>query len=202
MGLRRQTAGRDRFAVLLVDSGSTGDAPARLRRLARQHPGASLIRMEQPGLSVARNAGAAAARTPYIAYIDDDAVPAPDWVERILAALESQRRRPPSLLGGRILPRWQVPLPTGGRHDCGACCRSWSRRAGGNTARRRWRPASSPTPRTWSCMSRPCWRPAVFRRPPAGWGTPCCPTRKCSSPGGCRMPAIRSATIPASWWST
>jgi GT2 family glycosyltransferase len=59
---------------------------------------------------MARNAGAWAARTPFIAYIDDDAVPAADWVESILAAI-AQPGRPPALIGGRILPRWEAPLP-------------------------------------------------------------------------------------------
>ena len=109
-GLRGQTAGQGSFAVLLVDSGGTGDAPAQVRRLAASYPGARLIRLEQPGLSAARNAGAWAARTPYIAYLDDDAVPAADWVERILACLGSADRKP-AMIGGRILPRWEVPLP-------------------------------------------------------------------------------------------
>ena len=110
LGLRRQTAGQASFGLLLVDSGGTGDVPGQLRRLAAAYPGAKLIRLEQPGLSAARNAGAWAARTPYIAYLDDDAVPAADWVERILASL-AEAPRPPALIGGRILPRWETPLP-------------------------------------------------------------------------------------------
>lgn len=108
-GLRRQTAGHGSHTVLLVDSGSSSDAAARLRQLAAAHPGTRLIRLEQPGLSAARNAGAQAADTSYIAYIDDDAIPAPDWVACILAALRATK--PPIMLGGRILPRWRVPLP-------------------------------------------------------------------------------------------
>ena len=108
-GLRRQTADRDAYAVLLVDSGSTGAVPGQLCRLAAAHPGVRLIRLAQPGLSVARNTGARAAGTAYIAYIDDDAIPAPDWVERILSGLAVAD--PPAMLGGRILPRWHAPLP-------------------------------------------------------------------------------------------
>jgi hypothetical protein len=83
-GLRRQTAPRDRFAILLVDSGSSPAAAAEL---------------------------AWAARTPFIAYIDDDAIPANDWVENILTAI-AQPGRPPALIGGRILPEWEAPLPS------------------------------------------------------------------------------------------
>lgn len=108
-GLRRQVAARDQFNILLVDSASAPNVAAELDSLALAHD-ARLIRLEHPGISLARNAGAWAARTPFIAYIDDDAIPATDWVETILAAIR-QPGRPPALIGGRILPRWEAPLP-------------------------------------------------------------------------------------------
>src|ERR1700678_3691806 len=86
-GLARQTAGQETFAVLVVDSGSTGDAPAELASLVATCSNARLIRVDVPGVSLARNAGAAACHSPYVAYIDDDAIPAKDWVASILAAL-------------------------------------------------------------------------------------------------------------------
>lgn len=106
-GLARQTT--DLFEVLVVDSASTGDVPARLVDLATAY-GASLIRVDRPGVSAARNAGARAARAPVIAYIDDDAIPAPDWIDSILRA-RRESHPPPVLIGGRILPRWEKPLP-------------------------------------------------------------------------------------------
>ena len=108
-GMRSQTVSRDRFTVLIVDSASCSTAAMELDRLAASND-ARLIRLDRPGISLARNAGAWAARTPFIAYIDDDAIPAADWVEAILAAI-AQPGRPPALIGGRILPRWEAPLP-------------------------------------------------------------------------------------------
>ncbi|MGD0103000.1 MAG: glycosyltransferase family 2 protein [Rhodopila sp.] len=108
-GLRRQTVPRDRFTILLVDSASSAPAAAELDDLASEN-GARLIRLDQPGISRARNTGAWAARTPFIAYIDDDAIPASDWIESILTAIAQPGRRP-ALIGGRILPRWEAPLP-------------------------------------------------------------------------------------------
>jgi hypothetical protein len=72
-------------------------------------PGISLIRLQQPGLSLARNTGASAAAASYICYIDDDAIPSTNLVEAILRAIEVQP--PPALIGGRVLPRWEIPLP-------------------------------------------------------------------------------------------
>jgi glycosyltransferase involved in cell wall biosynthesis len=108
-GLCRQTVARDRFTILLVDSASPTAAAAELSSLAAAHE-ARLIRLDHLGISLARNAGAWAARTRYIAYVDDDAIPAADWVESILIAI-AQPGRPPALIGGRILPKWEAPLP-------------------------------------------------------------------------------------------
>jgi glycosyltransferase involved in cell wall biosynthesis len=108
-GLRRQTAPRDLFTVQVVDSASPPAAAAKLKALTTGND-ARLIRLEEPGVSTARNAGAWAARTPFIAYIDDDAIPATDWVSSILTAI-AQPGRPPALIGGRILPKWEAPLP-------------------------------------------------------------------------------------------
>jgi glycosyltransferase involved in cell wall biosynthesis len=108
-GLRRQTVSRDRFAILIVDSASTAQEAMELIRLADAH-GARLVRLDQPSISAARNFGAWATRSPYIAYIDDDAIPAPDWVANILAAVTEPGLHP-AMIGGRILPKWEAPLP-------------------------------------------------------------------------------------------
>jgi GT2 family glycosyltransferase len=70
----------------------------------------TLLRVDEPGLSRARNAGADAAHADYICYIDDDAIPAPDLVEMALSAV-AETHPPPALIGGRILPLWEIPLP-------------------------------------------------------------------------------------------
>lgn len=108
-GLARQTADPASFEILVVDSASNPAAAEELVRLVAGHRGVRLIRLEQPGVSRARNAGAAAASGDYVAYIDDDAIPVEDWIERIHAAIGA--RPPPALIGGRILPRWEAPLP-------------------------------------------------------------------------------------------
>src|SRR3984885_3431598 len=109
-GLSQQTVGTERFDILVVDSASCGQTPALIARLVAGIANARLLRMERPGVSLARNAGASAARGSYIAYIDDDAIPAPDWIERILATI-AEADPPPALIGGRIMPRWEAPLP-------------------------------------------------------------------------------------------
>jgi glycosyltransferase involved in cell wall biosynthesis len=61
--------------VIVVDDGSTDDTAA----IARRHPGARLLELPHGGLSVARNAGAAAAAGELVVYLDSDAYPSPEW---------------------------------------------------------------------------------------------------------------------------
>src|SRR5579871_2084583 len=109
-GLRRQSAETSCYDILVVDSASTGEIPAQISALVAATPNARLIRVDEPGVSHARNAGAEQATGEYIAYIDDDAVPASDWIACIRMAIDGSDRQP-GLIGGRILPYWEAPLP-------------------------------------------------------------------------------------------
>jgi glycosyltransferase involved in cell wall biosynthesis len=109
-GLARQTVSSERFGIVVVDSGSPEPARTELVELSSRYRNAVLIRVDEPGVSAARNAGAKAAATDYIAYIDDDAIPAETWVASILEALAAPGERR-VVIGGRILPKWEAPLP-------------------------------------------------------------------------------------------
>lgn len=109
-GLRRETVAPTEFEVLVVDSASSPDVARQVAHLVEAAPNAAYLRIERPGISLARNLGARCARAPWIAYIDDDAIPQPDWVETILDIAEGPN--PPSVIGGRILPLWEAPLPS------------------------------------------------------------------------------------------
>lgn len=61
--------------VIIVDDGSTDASAA----IAREY-GFTVISTENRGLSNARNAALAAASGEIVAYIDDDAMPDPDWL--------------------------------------------------------------------------------------------------------------------------
>ncbi len=108
--LAQQTVGADAFEIVVVDSGSPAPVALQIRQIAETISNARLVRLEAAGVSLARNEGARAARGEYVAYIDDDAVAAPDWIERIQQVLADQGCRP-AVLGGRVLPVWEAPLP-------------------------------------------------------------------------------------------
>jgi glycosyltransferase involved in cell wall biosynthesis len=109
-GLAAQTVPSSTFETVVVDSGSPASAAAALVRVVAAHPGVRLVAVDRPGVSLARNAAAAAARSAYVAYIDDDAIPASDWIACILRAI-AEASPPAAVIGGRILPRWEAPLP-------------------------------------------------------------------------------------------
>jgi GT2 family glycosyltransferase len=64
-----------------------------------------LTRVGQPGLSLARNRGVQLAKADWVVFLDDDAVPFPDWLEKLLAAVSTASPRQ-AILGGGIYPRW------------------------------------------------------------------------------------------------
>lgn len=68
--------------LIVVDSASAPDQAAAARTLVESTARSRLIRLDDPGVSLARNAGLSAARAPWVAYLDDDEIPAPDWVEQ------------------------------------------------------------------------------------------------------------------------
>jgi glucosyl-dolichyl phosphate glucuronosyltransferase len=108
--LQSQTVGLDGFEIIVVDSNSSPEAAAEMQRLVAGLRNARLVRVEESGLSLARNAGALAARGDYIAYIDDDARAAPDWIDQIMRVVQELPVRP-AVLSGRALPIWEAPLP-------------------------------------------------------------------------------------------
>ena len=78
-GLARQTY--PRFDVLVVDNAS-----ARPVREVCRRRGVGYVHEPVPGLTRARNLGARAARGALVAYIDDDAIPEPGWLDALAQA--------------------------------------------------------------------------------------------------------------------
>ncbi|CAN5275954.1 glycosyltransferase family 2 protein [soil metagenome] len=70
--------------VLVVDSGSSTSATRDVARAAR----VEYVRLEIGGLSIARNAGIAAAATDYVLFTDDDCRPVAGWTDAIVAGFD------------------------------------------------------------------------------------------------------------------
>jgi len=109
--LARQALEPQRYRVLVVDDGSA-DATAAVVRSWRERNRnivSRLIRQRQAGLAAARNVGLATSEAPLVAYIDDDAIADPGWLEGLIAAFA--RFPNAAAVGGPVRVRWISPKP-------------------------------------------------------------------------------------------
>jgi O-antigen biosynthesis protein len=80
-----------------------------LRRARHAFPWVQVLPNGGPrGLSAARNTGVAAARGEILAFVDDDALPAPDWLERLV---EPYADPDVVAVGGSAVPAWPAERP-------------------------------------------------------------------------------------------
>jgi glycosyltransferase involved in cell wall biosynthesis len=90
--------------VLVIDH-----APELLEEVRGLWPDLKIVEnRERRGLSGARNSGVAEATGEIVAFLDDDAIAGPDWLERLAAAYAD-----PNVLGagGTVRPRWVEGKP-------------------------------------------------------------------------------------------
>ena len=86
--LRRQNFRR--WEAIVVDDGSTDGAAALAERWARRDPRIRVIRTEHGGVAAASNLGVAAARAPWIGFLDCDDWLARDAYQRLLRLADQQ----------------------------------------------------------------------------------------------------------------
>jgi glucosyl-dolichyl phosphate glucuronosyltransferase len=107
--LCQQTLDRSLYEVIVVDNLSTDDT----RQIVEDFKETGIVSYfieSQAGMNYARNLGLKEARGNYVAYIDDDALAAPNWLE--VAFREITTRLPPlDCLGGPIFPFYTSMRP-------------------------------------------------------------------------------------------
>jgi GT2 family glycosyltransferase len=95
-GLARLNYPRERLEVIVVDDGS--DLEQQVESSGGLH--LRLIRQYHSGPAAARNLGAAHAEGEYLAFLDDDCVPDPGWLDAFAARFSVG---PETVLGGRTI---------------------------------------------------------------------------------------------------
>ncbi len=101
--LQQQTVA-PREIILVIDH-----HPALLERARAAVRGVTVIdNREERGLSGARNSGMAVATGEILAFMDEDAVAAPDWLAQLTGAYQDDQVMG---VGGAILPQWEGARP-------------------------------------------------------------------------------------------
>jgi glycosyltransferase involved in cell wall biosynthesis len=107
------------FEVIVVDDGSTDQTSEVAHRCAAEDGRIRALQQSRAGVAAARNRALAEARAPYVANIDADDVWRPGFLERTVAALESDGAAAPFAFArslwidpdDRVLDQAPIPLP-------------------------------------------------------------------------------------------
>jgi glycosyltransferase involved in cell wall biosynthesis len=108
--LGRQSLAEGDFEILVIDNSADHTRSGVLSEDYRRIPNLRWVVEKTPGLSNARNVATRLARAPLVAFMDDDAVAAPDWLEMLLAAF-GQFGDTARVVGGRVDPLWGGARP-------------------------------------------------------------------------------------------
>ena len=108
--LQRQVLPKADYEILVVDNSPDRAQSVEISTAFKSVTGLTWLIEQTPGLSNARNVAARHAKSPIIAYMDDDAVAAPDWLEK-LATVFDKFGSQAEVVGGRVDPIWEVPQP-------------------------------------------------------------------------------------------
>jgi GT2 family glycosyltransferase len=88
---------------------SVDHAPDLYQRLVKELPGVTIVENRlTKGASGTRNTGASETRTPFIAFLDDDARARPDWLRHLVNPFEDQEVVG---TGGFVVPAWSGTKP-------------------------------------------------------------------------------------------
>ena len=107
--LRMQKIDSRSFEILVVDNNSTDETPGVVRGLQETMRNLRYVYEPEQGLSLARNRGLREARSPLVAYVDDDAYAEPQWLASIVEAFREGERI--VCVGGPVKLDWQGERP-------------------------------------------------------------------------------------------
>ena len=104
-----QNTPKEKYEIIVVDNCSTDSTKAAVEQFSRVN---NIRYIYEPilGLSYARNTGWQNARGKYAAYLDDDAIACPTWLDKIIEVFETVTPRP-GCVGGKTEPIWEGPRP-------------------------------------------------------------------------------------------
>lgn len=109
--LQEQTLPEEEYRVIIVDNSPDWDYAAEVQKQYQDLPFLEYVIEKIPGLSNARNVAARMCGTEYIAYMDDDAIASPQWLEKIIEGFELFGSNT-AVVGGKVEPIWDGERPS------------------------------------------------------------------------------------------
>jgi GT2 family glycosyltransferase/glycosyltransferase involved in cell wall biosynthesis len=97
------------YEILIVDNSDDETAKANFYGAMQFTHMARVVPSFPPGLSRARNVGLQAAKGEYVAFVDDDTEPGPDWLRGNIDIFE--KHDDAAVVGGPIFPIWPIERP-------------------------------------------------------------------------------------------
>jgi glycosyltransferase involved in cell wall biosynthesis len=101
----------DGAELLIVDNVSTDNTAEVAASFAAANPQVKVWREEELGLSAARNAALEKANGRYVLFLDNDATAEPGWLAAYLRFLSAPPSEKIAVVGGAVLPNFEVPPP-------------------------------------------------------------------------------------------
>jgi glycosyltransferase involved in cell wall biosynthesis len=99
------------WSVLVVDNASTDRTAdvVEAHRARRLLPGLRRVLESEQGLTPARRRGVQETSAPWIAFVDDDNLLEPSWLQAVAEAIRSHPQA--GAIGGRVVLDWEQPPP-------------------------------------------------------------------------------------------
>jgi glycosyltransferase involved in cell wall biosynthesis len=108
--LVQQSMRPEEYEIILVDNCSTDRTKDIVREKFPNVPNLRYIYEPKAGLNHARNCGWTHAKGKYVAFLDDDAIASPHWLEKIVEVFETVVPLP-GCVGGEVEAIWEAPRP-------------------------------------------------------------------------------------------
>jgi glycosyltransferase involved in cell wall biosynthesis len=111
ISLANQDFSVDQYEILVLDNGSTDRTQQITENIIQQNPNHNIryICEPEPGLLSGRHCGALEAQGEICIFVDDDIEADPDWLNAISESFQDPSVQ---LVGGRNLPKYEVPPPS------------------------------------------------------------------------------------------
>lgn len=102
-----QSIDKDQFEVVVINNASTDDTAIVVRSYMARNPqiNISYYFEHNKGLSFARNRGIAEAKSPLIAYVDDDVILTPDYLKELVSFFDQNPKVDGA--GGKVIPKYE-----------------------------------------------------------------------------------------------